>query len=77
MVHSSQIQLDFKQLFDNKNNSQLKDSVRHHPSNSNHSGQKISRQLSRADERKVEDATIKFHRDDDFDVSEILTPEEF
>jgi hypothetical protein len=43
--------------------------------NPNHSGHKISRQMSRMDERKIEDATIKFHREDDFDVSEVLTNE--
>jgi len=33
------------------------------------------RQISRVEDRKVEDATIKFQRDDDFDVSSVLTAE--
>lgn len=35
----------------------------------------MTRQMSRLDDRKVEDATIKFHRDDDFDVAAVLTAE--
>jgi dual specificity tyrosine-phosphorylation-regulated kinase 2/3/4 len=35
------------------------------------------RQFSRAEERKIEDATIKFQRDDSFDVTAVLTAEEY
>ena len=86
MVTSNNIQLDFKQLFDHKNNnSHLRESNRYHsgPSHNNYvqgaaySNQKISRNQSRIQKKKRQDATIKFHRDDQFDVSGVLTAEEY
>ncbi len=41
------------------------------------SGNKITRQQSRIEEKKYEEATIKFNRDDDFDVRSVLTTEEY
>ena len=60
-----------KQLFDHKSNS-IKESGRV-PQNSNN---KIPKN-GKFEDKKFEDATIKFNREDEFDVRSVLTSEEY